>query len=116
MDNKILNGILADIKKLLKIQDKKRFLKQNIPYLVFFYLGNIFAKHVNSYVGGDIIDKIFAALGDLKTLSFIPSLKLKNILAGIVFTAIIKLIVYEKGKNRKKFRQGKEYGSARWVA
>ena len=114
MDNKIFNGILADIKKILKIQDKKRFLKQNIPYLVFFYLGNIFARHVNSYVGGDIIDKIFAALGDLKNLSFIPSLKLKNILAGIVFTAIIKLIVYEKGKNRKKFRQGKEYGSARW--
>lgn len=114
MNNKILDGILADIKKILKIQDKKRFLKQNIPYLVFFYLGNIFAKHVNSYVGGDIIDKIFAALGDLKTLSFIPSLKLINILAGLIFSALIKLIVYEKGKNRKKFRQGKEYGSARW--
>ena len=114
MENKILNGILSDIKNIFKIQDRKRFLKQNLPYLVFFYLGNIFAKHVNSYVGGDIIDKIFVALGNLKTLSFIPSLKLKNILAGIIFTAIIKLIVYEKGKNRKKFRQGKEYGSARW--
>ena len=114
MKNKILNGILADIKSLFKIQDKKKFFKQNIPYLVFFYLGNIFSKHVNTYVGGDIIDKIFVALGDLKTISYVPSLKFKNILAGFIFAALIKLIVYEKGKNRKKFRQGKEYGSARW--
>lgn len=114
MKNKILNGILADIKSLFKIQDKKKFFKQNIPYLVFFYLGNIFSKHINAYVGGDIIDKIFVALGDLKTISYVPSLKFKNILAGFIFAALIKLIVYEKGKNRKKFRQGKEYGSARW--
>lgn len=114
MKNKILNGILADIKNLFKIQDKKKYFKQNIPYLVFFYLGNIFSKHVNTYVGGDIIDKIFVALGDLKTISYVPSLKFKNILAGFIFAALIKLIVYEKGKNRKKFRQGKEYGSARW--
>ncbi|WP_294984391.1 VirD4-like conjugal transfer protein, CD1115 family [uncultured Fenollaria sp.] len=110
----MLNGILADIKSLFKIQDKKKFFKQNIPYLVFFYLGNIFSKHVNTYVGGDIIDKIFVALGDLNTISYVPSLKFKNILAGFIFAALIKLIVYEKGKNRKKFRQGKEYGSARW--
>ena len=114
MKNKILNGILTDIKSLFKIQDKKKFFKQNIPYLVFFYLGNIFSKHVNTYVGGDIIDKIFVALGDLNTISYVPSLKFKNILAGFIFAALIKLIVYEKGKNRKKFRQGKEYGSARW--
>lgn len=114
MNNKILNGILADIKSLFKIQDKKKFVKQNIPYLVFFYLGNIFSKHVNTYVGGDIIDKTFVALRDLKTISYVPSLKLKNILAGFIFTFLIKLIVYEKGKNRKKFRQGKEFGSARW--
>ena len=114
MKNKILNGILADIKSLFKIQDKKKFFKQNIPYLVFFYLGNIFSKHVNTYVGGDIIDKIFVALGDLNTISYVPSLKFKNILAGFIFAALIKLIVYEKGKNRKKFRQGEEYGSARW--
>lgn len=114
MKNKILNGILTDIKSLFKIQDKKKFFKQNIPYLVFFYLGNIFSKHVNTYVGGDIIDKIIVAIGDLKTISYVPSLKFKNILAGFIFAALIKLIVYEKGKNRKKFRQGKEYGSARW--
>ena len=114
MKNKILENILADIKGMFKIQDKKSFIKKNLPYLVFFYLANIFSKHVNSYIGGDIIDKIFVALRDLKTISYIPSLKLNDILSGLIFVAIIKLIIYEKGKNRKKFRQGKEYGSARW--
>ena len=114
MKNKILERIVADIKGMFKIQDKKSFIKQNLPYLVFFYIANIFSKHVNSYIGGDIIDKIFVALRDLKTISYIPSLKLNDILLGLIFVAIIKLIIYEKGKNRKKFRQGKEYGSARW--
>ena len=114
MKNKIIGSIVADIKGMFKIQDKKSFIKQNLPYLVFFYIANIFSKHVNSYIGGDIIDKIFVALRDLKTISYIPSLKLNDILSGLIFVAIIKLIIYEKGKNRKKFRQGKEYGSARW--
>ena len=114
MKNKIIESIVADIKGMFKIQDKKSFIKQNLPYLVFFYIANIFSKHVNSYIGGDIIDKIFVALRDLKTISYIPSLKLNDILSGLIFVAIIKLIIYEKGKNRKKFRQGKEYGSARW--
>ena len=35
---------------------------------------------------------------------------------GVVVAVLIKIIVYTKGKNAKKFRQGKEYGSARWVA
>ena len=37
-----------------------------------------------------------------------------DILTGIGVAAIIKFIIYTKGKNAKKFRQGKEYGSARW--
>lgn len=44
------------------MQDKAKFLKQNIPYLLFFYLGNIFFNHVRSYVGGDVIDKIFQGI------------------------------------------------------
>lgn len=35
-------------------------------------------------------------------------------MVGIIVAALIKVIVYTKGKNAKKFRQGKEYGSARW--
>lgn len=106
--------ILKDIKCLFKVQDKAKFLKQNIPYLAFFYVGNIFSHHVRAYTGGDIIDKIFQGILELNTMSFFPSIHPTDILMGVGVAALIKFIVYTKGKNAKKFRQGKEYGSARW--
>lgn len=112
----MIDKILKDIKGLFQVQDKVKFAKQNIPYLAFFYLGNIFSNHVRSYVGGDVIDKIFQGILELNTMSFFPSIHLMDILTGIAIAALIKCIVYTKGKNAKKFRQGKEYGSARWVA
>lgn len=110
----MIDKILKDIKGLFKVQDKAKFLKQNIPYLAFFYVGNIFSHHVRAYVGGDIIDKIFQGVLEINTMSFLPSLHVADILIGVGVAALIKFIVYTKGKNAKKFRQGKEYGSARW--
>ena len=110
----MIDKILKDIKGLFKVQDKVKFLKQNIPYLAFFYIGNIFSYHVRSYTGGDVIDRIFQGILELNTMSFIPSIHLIDILVGVGVAALIKFIVYTKGKNAKKFRQGKEYGSARW--
>lgn len=112
--NKILEAILSDIKNLIKIDNPKKFILSNIPYLSFFYIGNIFSKHINSYVGGDIIDRIMVGISDIGTLSYIPSLNPRDLLVGISVAALVKLIVYSKGKNKKKYRQGKEYGSARW--
>ena len=110
----MIDKILKDIKGLFKVQDKAKFLKQNIPYLAFFYIGNIFSHHVRAYIGGDIIDKIFQGILEINTMSFLPSLHPTDIIMGVVVAVLIKIIVYAKGKNAKKFRQGKEYGSARW--
>ena len=110
----MIDKIIKDIKDLFKVQDKKRFVLENIPYLAFFYVGNIFSHHIRSYVGGDIIDKIFQGLLEINTLSFIPSLHLTDMVVGIGTAALVKAMIYFKGKNAKKFRQGKEYGSARW--
>ena len=110
----MIDKILKDIKGLFKVQDKVKFLKQNIPYLAFFYIGNIFSHHVRAYIGGDIIDKIFQGILELNTMSFLPSIHPADIIMGVVVAVLIKIIVYTKGKNAKKFRQGKEYGSARW--
>ena len=110
----MIDKILKDIKGLFKVQDKVKFLKQNIPYLAFFYIGNIFSHHVRAYIGGDIIDKIFQGILEINTMSFLPSLHPMDIIMGVVVAVLIKFIVYTKGKNAKKFRQGKEYGSARW--
>ena len=110
----MIDKILKDIKGLFKVQDKVKFAKQNIPYLAFFYIGNIFSYHVRSYTGGDVIDRIFQGILELNTMNFIPSIHLIDILVGVGVAALIKFIVYTKGKNAKKFRQGREYGSARW--
>ena len=110
----MIDKILKDIKGLFKVQDKVKFLKQNIPYLAFFYIGNIFSHHVRAYIGGDIIDKIFQGILEINTMGFLPSIHPADIIMGVVVAVLIKIIVYTKGKNAKKFRQGKEYGSARW--
>ena len=110
----MIEKILKDIRGLFKVQDKAMFAKQNIPYLAFFYLGNIFSYHIRSYTGGDVIDKTLQGLLELNRMSFFPSLYLIDIIMGIGTAVLIKFIVYTKGKNAKKFRQGKEYGSARW--
>lgn len=110
----MIEKILKDIRGIFKVQDKAMFAKQNIPYLAFFYLGNIFSHHIRSYTGGDVIDKTLQGLLELNKMSFFPSLYLIDIIMGIGTAVLIKFIVYTKGKNAKKFRRGKEYGSARW--
>lgn len=114
INSKILNEIIKDIKNVFKIRDKKKFVLENLPYLLFFYIGNIFASHVNSYVGGDIIDRILVAFSQIDTLKYIPSLKIKNLIPGLILSVLIKLILIQKKKKAKKFREGREYGSARW--
>ena len=110
----VIEGIKKDIKELFHVQDKKAFLKKNIPYLAFFYLGDIFSHHINSYVGGDLIDRLFQAVLEIETIRLYPSLDPKDLLAGFILAILIKFIIYNKGKNAKKFRKGEEYGSARW--
>lgn len=110
----MMDKMLKDIKNSLKIQNKSMFVKQNLPYLVFWYIGNILSHHVQSYVGGDVIDKILQGILEIQKLSFMPSVHLVDILVGVFLAFLMKLIVVSKGKNSKKFRQGKEYGSARW--
>lgn len=111
---KILQAILKDLKNVLHIRDKKKFVLLNLPYLFFFYIGNIFSRQVNSYTGGDFIDRSIVALSDISNMSYLPSFRANDMLVGAIFSAVIWFVVYNKKKNAKKFRQGREYGSARW--
>ncbi|HFH9723388.1 TPA: VirD4-like conjugal transfer protein, CD1115 family [Streptococcus pyogenes] len=110
----MLQAILKDLKNVLHIRDKKKFVLLNLPYLFFFYIGNIFSRQVNSYTGGDFIDRSIAALSDISNMSYLPSFRANDMLVGAIFSAVIWFVVYNKKKNAKKFRQGREYGSARW--
>ena len=97
------------------MSDLKKQLILNSPYLVFVY---IFDKLSQSFriINGDMSFKILH-IGKGLEYSFshpLPSLHLIDIAIGIAGAVIIRLLVYFKGKNAKKYRQGKEYGSARW--
>ena len=96
----------------------KRLLVLNLPYLPFVYL---FAKCGQAYrlaVGADASAKLLH-LTDGISAAFanpLPSLHPFDLCVGIVGAVAVRLIVYSKGKNAKKYRKGEEYGSARWSA
>ena len=54
------------------------------------------------------------AILEIGTMSYKPSINPNDLLVGLLVAAVIKFIVYTKGKKAKKFREGREYGSARW--
>lgn len=100
----VVDKILKDIKGLFKVQDKAEFMKRNIPYLAFFYLGDIFSCHIRSYVGGDILDKIFQGILEIETMSLVPSFHLMDLMMGIGFAVLIKFIIYTKSKNANRVK------------
>lgn len=110
----MIDNLLRNLKSFFQVQDKAKFLKQNIPYLAFFYLGDVFSNHIRAYSGGDVIDKIFQGILEIDKISLVPSIHPVDLLIGLGIAALIKFIIYSKGKKAKKFREGAEYGSARW--
>jgi len=96
--------------------DTKRLLMLNIPYLIIFYLVDKEAWLYRHCIGESLADKAMSLFLNFQ-LAFenpIPSIHGLDLLAGIIGAVIVKIIVYMKGKNAKKYRHGEEYGSARW--
>lgn len=91
-----------------------KVLKNNLPYIFFIYVGNIFSYLIRNAQGNDLFDKVINGFSEISKISYIPSFNLIDIMFGIIFALIIKLIVYNKSKNGRKFRHGIEYGSAKW--
>ena len=94
----------------------KKLLLLNLPYLLFVYL---FAKCGQAYrlaAGVDASAKLLHLTGGISVAfaSPLPSLHLFDLCVGVAGAVAVRLIVYSKGKNAKKYRKGEEYGSARW--
>lgn len=93
----------------------KRLLVLNLPYLLFVYL---FAKCGQAYrlaAGADASAKLLHLTGGISAAfaNPLPSLHPFDLCVGVVGAVAVRLIVYSKGKNAKKYRKGEEYGSAR---
>ena len=94
----------------------KKLILPNIPYLLFVYLFDKVGQAVRLSPGADLSGKVLS-LADGFSAAFatpLPSLAPMDLLIGIVGAVLIRLMVYFKGKNAKKYRKGIEYGSARW--
>ena len=94
----------------------KKLLILNLPYLLFVWLFDKVGAAVRLSLGADASAKLLH-LGDGFTAAFssiAPSFHPVDLLIGIAGAVIVRLIIYVKGKNAKKYRKGMEYGSARW--
>ena len=96
--------------------DVKKLILLNLPYVFAFYFADKIAAVFRLAPGAAFIDKLtngFAVFGSAFA-NPLPSFHPVDLLIGLIAGALLKLAVYVKGKNRKKLRQGEEYGSARW--
>ena len=100
----------VDVHKLLRI------VLMNLPYIVIFYVGNKLAWLYQYCVGDSMIERLMVLVLNFQMAfsRILPSMHKNELLVGITGAVAVKLLVYMKGKNAKKFRQGVEYGSARW--
>ena len=96
----------------------KKIVVTNLPYGFIALLFTKLGQAVRLSPGNDIATKLRGILDglDMASQSAMPSFHPFDLLIGIAIAAIIRLIVYVKGKNAKKFRKNEEYGSARWSA
>ncbi|WP_270565793.1 DUF4368 domain-containing protein [Faecalibacterium prausnitzii] len=99
------------------MKDKlKKYLLPNLPYLFFVYLFDKLCQAVRLAPGLDASEKLLHIGQGFQTAfaSSAPSFHALDICVGILGAVLVRLTVYVKGKNAKKYRKGIEYGSARW--
>ena len=94
----------------------KKALLPNLPYLFFVYIFDKLCQAVRLSPGADASEKLLRiAQGFTEAFSSLwLSLHPLDLLLGVAGAALVRLAVYLKAKNAKKYRRGVEYGSARW--
>ena len=98
----------------------KKQLILNIPYIILGLLATNLGEAWRIAAGVNASEKVQSLVLDgVFATAFsnpLPSLYPADLLVGIACGAALRLAVYLKGKNAKKFRHNEEYGSARWGA
>ena len=94
----------------------KKLLALYLPYILLGLAATNFGEAWRLAEGKELGDKIMSMMGTVP-LAFanpLPSLHPLDLLVGLCCGAGLRLAVYFRGKNAKKYRHGMEYGSARW--
>lgn len=94
----------------------KKLLILNIPYFILGLLASNFGEAWRMAEGADSSAKLLSFLSAIPMAfqNLMPGFHPVDLLTGILSGAGLRLAVYLKGKNAKKYRHGMEYGSARW--
>ena len=95
---------------------QKKTIISSLPY-VFIALFSTKLGQTWRLADGITVSEKFLHIADGFTeamQSHLPSFHLLDLLVGVITALLIRLIVYEKSKNAKKYRRNVEYGSARW--
>ena len=106
----------AEISRMAQAADMKKLILLNFPYIIAFYMVEKAAwlyRHCNGDTVVDRLMVLFMNFG-LAYKSVLPSFHPFDLMVGLVGAAALRAVIYFKGKNAKKYRQGEEYGSARW--
>ena len=108
--------LAAEISRIVQATDMKKLILLNFPYIIAFYMVEKAAwlyRHCN---GDSVVDRLMVLFMNfgLAYKSVLPSFHPFDLMVGLVGAAALKAVIYFKGKNAKKYRQGEEYGSARW--
>ena len=100
----------------MKNVNYKKLLIPNIPYVFIGLLATKLGQAARLAPGFDFSSKVLHIMDGLMMAfeNIMPSVHPIDLLVGIAAAVIIRLAVYVKGKNAKKFRKNLEYGSARW--
>ena len=93
-----------------------KLLALYLPYVLMGLVATNFGEAWRMAVGKELGDKIMSMMGTIPVAfaNPLPSLHPLDILVGLCCGAGLRLAVYLRGKNAKKYRHGMEYGSARW--
>ena len=100
----------------MKQLNVKKLILPNIPYVFIALLATKVSEAVRLAPGSDASTKLLNIMTGLNTAfhSLVPSFHPIDLCVGVAAAIAIRLAVYIKGKNAKKFRKNLEYGSARW--
>ena len=111
-----LQTISGGIRSQLALKSPAHIAAQSIPYLILFYLVDKESWLYRHCVGGTAFERLMAVLMNfgIPFQKWFPSFHPYDLLAGVVGAGIFGAVVHYRKKNAKKFRQGEEYGSARW--
>ena len=99
-----------------KTLDIKKLILLNMPYILLGLFATNFGEAWRMAQGADVSEKFLSLVAVLPGAlqSFWPSLHPLDLLVGLCCGVGLRLAVYLKSKNAKKYRHGLEYGSARW--